>query len=118
MVSIVLKDAYLQVPVHPDSRQFLRFVVDRKVLSVSCALFWPFHGSSGLHQGHGSCFGDASCHGRPDTPVSGRLAVGEERGSVPVQSPRHCYQRGEVLSSTDSDIDLPGNGNCEPGAPL
>ena len=27
MVSIDLKDAYLQIPVHPDSRQFLRFVV-------------------------------------------------------------------------------------------
>ena len=40
--------------------------------------------------------------------------MGEGRGSVPVQSSRHYYQRGEVLSSADSDIDLPGNGNHEP----
>ena len=26
MVSLDLKEAYLQVPVHPDSRKFLRFV--------------------------------------------------------------------------------------------
>ena len=27
MVSIDLKEAYLQVPIHPDSRKYLRFVV-------------------------------------------------------------------------------------------
>ena len=32
MVSIDLKDAYLQVPVHPDSRRYLRFVAFNKVL--------------------------------------------------------------------------------------
>ena len=31
MVSIDLKDAYLQVPVHQDIRRFLRFVVDGQV---------------------------------------------------------------------------------------
>ena len=55
MVSIDLKDAYLHVPVQPDSHQFLCFVVDGMV----------------LYQGHGSCFSDASRHGHPDTPVSG-----------------------------------------------
>ena len=32
MVSLDLKDAYLQVPMHPDSRKFLRFMVGGKVL--------------------------------------------------------------------------------------
>ena len=40
--------------------------------------------------------------------------MGEGPGSVPLQSLRHCYQRSEVLSSADSDCDLPGNGNHEP----
>ena len=31
-----------------------------------------------------------------------------------MQLPRHHYQRGEILSLADSDIDLPGNGNREP----
>ena len=31
MVSIELKDAYLQVPVHPESRKFLQFVAFGKV---------------------------------------------------------------------------------------
>ena len=30
MISLDLQDAYLQVPVHPDSRRYLRFVVDEK----------------------------------------------------------------------------------------
>ena len=40
--------------------------------------------------------------------------MGEGQGSVPLQSPRHHLERGEVLSSTDSDINLSGNGDREP----
>ena len=39
MVSIDLKDAYLQVPVHPDSRRFLRFVVDGQVYQFRALCF-------------------------------------------------------------------------------
>ena len=39
MVSIDLKDAYLQVAVHPDSRQFLRCVVDREVYQFRALCF-------------------------------------------------------------------------------
>ena len=39
MISIDLKDAYLQVPVHPDSRRFLRFVVDGKVYQFKALCF-------------------------------------------------------------------------------
>ena len=31
MVSLDLKDAYLQVPMHPESRKFLRFMAEGKV---------------------------------------------------------------------------------------
>ena len=31
MVSLDLKDAYLQVPIHPDSRKYLRFVASGRV---------------------------------------------------------------------------------------
>ena len=116
MVSIDLKDACLQVPVHPDSCQFLCFVVDGTV-SVSSTLFRPLHGPPSLYQGHGSCIGDASHHGRPDTLVSGRLAdpsllqvrgsVGKEPSSVHLQSPRHCHKHSEVFSSANTDCNLP-----------
>ena len=39
MVSIDLKDSYLQVPVHPDSRQFLCFVVGGKVCQFRALCF-------------------------------------------------------------------------------
>ena len=39
MISIDLKDAYLQVPIHPDSRKFLRFVVDDRVNQFKALCF-------------------------------------------------------------------------------
>ena len=39
MFSIILKDAYLQVPVHPDSRRFLRFVADGQVYQFKALCF-------------------------------------------------------------------------------
>ena len=39
MASIDLKEAYLQVPVHPDSRRFLRFVAQRSVYQFSAFCF-------------------------------------------------------------------------------
>ena len=39
MVSIDLKDAYLQVPIHPDSRKFPRFVVDGTVYQFKVLCF-------------------------------------------------------------------------------
>ena len=39
MVSIDLKDAYLQVPIHPDSRRYLRFVAFNKVYQFKVLCF-------------------------------------------------------------------------------
>ena len=39
MTSIDLKEAYLQVPVHPDSRRFLRFVAQGKVYQFTALCF-------------------------------------------------------------------------------
>ena len=39
MVSLNLKDAYLQVPMHPDSRKFLRFMVGGKVYQFKVLCF-------------------------------------------------------------------------------
>ena len=39
MISIDLKDAYLQVPIHPSSRKFLRFVVDGRVYQFKALCF-------------------------------------------------------------------------------
>ena len=39
MISIYLKDAYLQVPVYPDRRRLLRFVTDGKVYQFKVLCF-------------------------------------------------------------------------------
>ena len=39
MISIDLKDAYFQVPVHPDSRHFLWFVADGQVYQIKALCF-------------------------------------------------------------------------------
>ena len=70
MVSIDLKETYLQIPVHSDSRQFLRFVA----FGVSYQFRELCFGrSAGLHQGHGSSFRNASSSRNPYAPVPRRL---------------------------------------------
>ena len=39
MVSLDLKDAYLQVPIHPDSRNYLRFVASGRVYQFKALCF-------------------------------------------------------------------------------
>ena len=43
-------------------------------LPVQSAMLWPFHGSAGLHQGHGSCFSYTPFSGDPYASVPRRLA--------------------------------------------
>ena len=90
MVSIDLKDAYFQIPVHHDSRQFLRFVAFGVPYQFK-ALCFGLHGSSSLHPGHGSGFHYASSSRDSDAPlprrlvgpsaISDRYSVGEGHGS-------------------------------------
>ena len=68
MVSLDLKDAYLQVPMHPESRKFLRFMVREKVYQFKVLCF-GLHGSAGFHQGHGSCVSYSSQDGGAASPL-------------------------------------------------
>ena len=43
-------------------------------LPVQCSVLWPLHGSSGLHQGHGSCFSYTPFSGYPYASIPRRLA--------------------------------------------
>ena len=52
-VSLNLQDAYLQVPVHPTSRRYLRFCVGGRSVSVSRSLLRPFNCSADIHSCHG-----------------------------------------------------------------
>ena len=119
MVSLDLKDAYLQVPMHPESRKFLRFVACGKVYQFKSSLLWPVHGSSGFHTGHGSCFSISSQDRHSVTSVSRRLADASllpeagppcsEDSSSALQFVRDSRQLGEVASASNSAYDVSGS---------
>ena len=108
MFSINLKDAYLQVPVHPDSCRYLWFVEKGQVFQFRALCFGLPHSPSGFYQGHGSCIGYSSRHGCPDTSVSGRLVgprlvqsrspVGKGQGSLSLSSTGHSGELCQVSS--------------------
>ena len=118
MVSLDLKDAYLQVPMHPDSSKFLRFMVGGEGVSVQGALFWPLHGSTSFYQGHGSSVSDLTQDGGTTSSLPGRLVAPgflpragsscSEDSAPTLQAPRDCCQLGEVAVSSDSTDDLSG----------
>ena len=95
MVSIDLKNAYLQIPIHPASRRFLRFPAGGRT--------WQFravHGTTGLHLHDGSSFRVPPLVGHLDAAVSGRLA---DSG---------VFSGESLLDKGPSSQLMPGAGNC------
>ena len=103
MASIDLKEAYLQVPVHPDS-SLPSVCGSGQSLPVLCPLLWALHSSSGLLSGHGSCFRHSPLLGYLHEAVPRRLV-----GPVLVSSLSPPRSPGGSRS-------LPGAGDC--GQPL
>ena len=112
MVSLDLKDTYLQVPMHPDSRKFLRFMVGGEGVPVQSTLLRPFHGSASFYQGHGSYVSDSTQDGGTTSSLPGRLVASgiltragspcSEDSAPTLQAPRDCCQLGEVSGDSDS----------------
>ena len=108
MVSIDLKDAYLQVPIHPDSRKYLRFVALNQVFQFKALFFWSLYGSAGFHTGHGSGLGHSASPRCPHVQIPGRLvdpgfvslfghpSLGQ--GCASLSGVGYCHQLGEVQS--------------------
>ena len=105
MASIDLKEAYLQVPIHPESRPFLRFVAQGRVYQFT-ALCFGLHGSAGFLPGHGSCFRHSPFLGYQYASIPRRLASqdvlrgvspsGPPGGAGPLSGVGHCEQPGEI----------------------
>ena len=119
MVSIDLKDAYHQIPIHPEFRKYLRFMVFGKVYQFQDPLLCSGYGSTGLHAGHGSNFDNSSQSWYSSPPLSGRLAdsgvlpragsPGFEDSSSAMQLSGDCRQLGEISACSDSDNLLSGS---------
>ena len=119
MVSLDLKDAYLQVPMHPDSLKFLRFMVGGEGVPVQGTLLRPFHGSASFYQGHGSCVSDSTQDGGTTSSLPGRLVASgiltragspcSDDSTPTLQVPRDCCQLGEVSGDSDSAAGISGS---------
>ena len=117
MVSIDLKDAYLQIPIHPASRKYLRFTAGGKTwqfralcfgLSTAPQVFTRVMAPvSRIPPSSGSS--DASVSGRLADPcvISGGCLPGKGSGSQPLSGAGNCGQPGKVDSySTSADYVL------------
>ena len=123
MASIDLKEAYLQVPVHPESRPFLRFVANGQVYQFT-ALCFGLHGSAGFLPGHGSCFRHSPFLGYSHEAIPRRLArpvvllrvspPGPSGGAGPLSGTGHRHQPGEIQPSTFSGCSVSRGGDRRP----
>ena len=64
--------------------------VQRPSLSIQSAVLWPLHGSTGLHQGHGSCFRNSPFYEDPYETLSRRLARPVFLSRIPPQGSSDC----------------------------
>ena len=69
MASIDLKEAYLQVPVHPESRPSLHFVSRGHVFQFKALCFGLSTAPQVFSRGHGSYFRHSPRYGYPHVPV-------------------------------------------------
>ena len=121
MISIDLKDAYLQVPIHPDSRKFFKFVVDGRVYQFKALCF----GLSTAPQVFTRVMAPVSSFLHSlDVTIFGRLAdsclissggSGDEgQGVANVQCSRNCRQPREIVVRPIPDDGLLGDGSGQP----
>ena len=116
MVSIDLKDAYLQIPIHPASRRYLRFTAGGKTWQFRVLCFGLSTAPQVLTRVMAPVSGFLlpPSAGNPDAPVPGRLAdscvisggslLGKGQGSQPLSGAGNCCQPREVDSNSISDI--------------
>ena len=120
LVSLDLKDTYLQVPIHPDSRKYLRFVAFGRVYQFK-TVFWSLHGSASLHEGHGSGIDFSSSCWDQNSSVFRRLSDPGSLSFFGSSSSGHnaaivsglgdCSELGEVESSSFPAHRISGGGS-------
>ena len=115
LASLVLKDAYFQIPIHRSLRKLLRFYVGGDGLPVPSPVFRTVDRSPGLHQGLRSCVSVGTLSRDQTSPLSGRLVgslllgAGSQAGRpvapLALSHLRDCDKR-EVRSRALSDCEV------------
>ena len=121
MISLDLQDAYLQVPVHHDSRRYLRFVVDGKPFQFRVLLLRSYDRASSLHEDYSTSVRHPPQAWDQDASLPGRLAhpglfkdrLSSVEGQAPVSLYRiwHPGQPHEVVSGSLSVHSVLGHGD-------
>ena len=121
MISLDLQDAYLQVPVHHDSRRFSSLRAEREALPIQGPLLRSHDRTSSLHEDYGTSFRhppqvwgqDASLPGRLAHPGLFRNRLSSIEGQAPSSLHRtwHPGQPHEVVSDSVSVHSLLGHGD-------
>ena len=75
VTSIDFKDAYFHIPIHSQSRKYMRFHI-QSVIPVQRPTLWPVHSTHGVHSGGQRGQTDGFTEGYKNPPVPRRL-VGE-----------------------------------------
>ena len=86
--SIDLSDTYLHIPIHPNSRKYLRFAKD---VPVHLPSFWTGHSPTGIYNAHKGSEVDGPHKGHQTSPVPGRLA---DQGPVSGRGPSEHSDSG------------------------
>ena len=119
MVSIDLKDAYLQIPIHPESRKYLRFMAFEKVYQFKVLCFGLSTAPQVFTRVMALVFDNSSQSWHLSSTVSGRLADSgvlpragsscSEDSTLSLQLSGDCHQLGEVSACSDSKNLLSGS---------
>ena len=73
MISMDLQDAYLQVPIHPESRRYLHFTMGGVPYQFQGTMLRANNCPSGLYEAHGSNIRHSPLLRYQDPPISRRL---------------------------------------------
>ena len=86
VLSIDLSNTSLHIPIHPNSRKYLRFLPRFSSVPVHLPPFQPGHGPSSLYNDCKVSEADGSDKGSQTLPIPGRLA---DQGPVPGGTTEH-----------------------------
>ena len=119
MISLDLQDAYLQVPVHPESRRYLRFTMGGVSCQFRVLCFRVDNCPSGLYKAHGSNIRHSPSLRYQDAQIPRRLAdssriqdhlsPGEGQAPASVRGAGTTSQSQEVVLDSISGHDLSGH---------
>ena len=119
MISLDLQDACRQVPIHPESRRYIRFIMGGVPYQFQGIVFRANNCPSGLYKAHGSNIRHSPSLRYQNAPISrrlvdlsrvqGHLYSSEGQAPTSVRGVGTTSEPRQVITGSISDHDLPRN---------